>query len=235
MSARAIGYRRVSTSEQRERGLGLAAQLASITTAAARLGVPLVETFTDAGLSGALPVEKRPALLGAIGALHRGDVLIVAKRDRLGRDVLNVAILARLVARKGCRIVSAAGEGTDDDTPSGQLMSMLVDAFSQYERAMIADRTRRALDVKRQRGERISSLLPYGFTLAADGKTLEPRSDEQRVISVLRQLRAGGLSFSAVARELNRRGHRMRSGKPWVPSRVFALARDVRRAAARVA
>jgi hypothetical protein len=42
---------------------------------------------------------------------------LVAKRDRLARNVLNVAILARLVERKGARIVSAAGEGTDDDGP----------------------------------------------------------------------------------------------------------------------
>jgi hypothetical protein len=92
-TARAIGYRRVSTAEQE---LGLDAQQAAIIAGAARLDLPLADTFTDAGLSGGLALEQRPALLAALDALGKGDVLIVAKRDRLGRDVLNVAMFERL-------------------------------------------------------------------------------------------------------------------------------------------
>ncbi len=47
-----------------------------------RLGLPLGDTFTDAGVSGGLALEQRPALMAALDALGRGDVLIVAKRDR---------------------------------------------------------------------------------------------------------------------------------------------------------
>jgi DNA invertase Pin-like site-specific DNA recombinase len=52
--SRAIGYRRVSTAEQAGAGLGLDAQDASIDAAAQRLGLTVVDTFTDAGLSGGL-------------------------------------------------------------------------------------------------------------------------------------------------------------------------------------
>ena len=116
MSGRAYGYLRVSTSEQAGSGLGLEAQTAAITAAAGRLGLIVADSFTDAGVSGGLPLEERPALLPALDALRRGDVLIVAKRDRLGRDVLNVAMIERLAERKGARIVSAAGEGTRRST-----------------------------------------------------------------------------------------------------------------------
>src|SRR4051812_44658006 len=105
---RAIGYRRVSTAEQVGSGLGLDAQQTAIAAAATRVGLPLEETFTDSGLSGGLPLEQRPALLVALDRLGKGDVLIVAKRDRLGRDVLNVCLIQKLVERKGARIVSAA-------------------------------------------------------------------------------------------------------------------------------
>jgi site-specific DNA recombinase len=192
-------------------------------SAATRLGLPLGDTFTDAGVSGGLALEQRPALLAAIDALGRGDVLIVAKRDRLGRDVLNVAMLARLVERKGARILSAAGEGTDDDGPTSVLMRQIVDSFAQYERAIIRARTTAALAAKKSRGERVGE-IPFGSQLAADGRTLEPHADEQRVLGILRELRAAGYTLRAVADELNRQGVRTRRGGAWRHQYVANLA-----------
>ena len=88
----------MSTAEQAGSGLGLDAQRTAIAAGAARLGLPLADTFTDAGRSGGLPLEQRPGLLAALDAVGKGDVLIVAKRDRLGRDVL--AILDGLEIKK---------------------------------------------------------------------------------------------------------------------------------------
>jgi DNA invertase Pin-like site-specific DNA recombinase len=55
----------------------------------------------------------------ALNALRRGDVLIVAKRDRIARDAFVSVLIEREAAKKGARIVSAAGEGTDSDDPAG--------------------------------------------------------------------------------------------------------------------
>jgi resolvase-like protein len=57
---------------------------------------------------GGLAIEDRPVLLDAVAALKRGDVLLVAKRDRLGRDVIAVAMIERLVAKRGARVTSPA-------------------------------------------------------------------------------------------------------------------------------
>lgn len=223
-TARAIGYRRVSTAEQAGSGLGLDAQQSAIIAGAAKLGLPLAATFTDAGLSGGLALAQRPALLAALDALGRGDVLIVAKRDRLGRDVLNVCLIQKLVERKGARVVSAAGEGSDDDGPTSILMRQIIDAFGQYERALIRARTCAALAVKKARGERVGG-IPFGSQLADDGRTLEPHADEQRALGLLRDLRAAGYTFRAVADELNRQGFRSRTGGRWVPQSVHMLTR----------
>src|SRR5207344_467275 len=136
--------------QQAESGLGLEAQRASVVTAAGRLGLELTRTFVDAGTSGSLTIEDRPVLLDAVAALRRGDVLLVAKRDRLGRDVIAVAMIERLIAKRGARVVSAAGEGTDSDDPSAVLMRRLIDSFAEYERALIAARTRAALAAQRR-------------------------------------------------------------------------------------
>src|SRR2546426_77525 len=93
----ALGYVRCSTDKQAESGLGLEAQRTSITAVAARLKLPLGQVFEDAGKSGSLAIEDRPVLLEAVSALRRGDVLLVAKRDRIGRDVIAVAMIERLI------------------------------------------------------------------------------------------------------------------------------------------
>jgi DNA invertase Pin-like site-specific DNA recombinase len=211
---KAIGYIRVSSESQAESGLGLDAQRRAIAAAANRLEVPLVGTFQDAGLSGSLAVEARPGLVDALAALGRGDTLLIAKRDRIARDVLTAAMVERLVARKGAKIVSAAGEGTESDDPTAILMRRIVDAFSEYERLLIGARTKAALRSKRAQGKRAGN-VPYGFRLASDGQTLLTADAERAVLAVIQECHAARYSLREIAGELNRRGLRTRQGSPW--------------------
>jgi DNA invertase Pin-like site-specific DNA recombinase len=65
--------------------------------------------------------------------LFQVRVLLVAKRDRIGRlDPLPMAMIESAVRRKRARIVSAAGEGTENDDPSSILMRRMIDAFAEY-------------------------------------------------------------------------------------------------------
>ncbi len=218
-----LGYIRVSTDGQAASGLGLEAQQAAITSAAARLGIPVAQWFTDAAVSGAASLEARPGLMAAVQALRRWDVLICAKRDRLGRDVLNVAMLVRLVQRKGGRIVSAADEGTDGNSPADALMRTMLDAFAEFERALIATRTKAALKAKRARGYRAGN-VPFGFVAAPDGQ-LHANAEEQQVIGLIATLRSTGLSLRAIAAELNRQGYTTRRWTPWRHEYVAGLQR----------
>ena len=221
----AFGYRRVSTGLQADSGLGLEAQQAALVQAAARLGLQLVETFTDAAVSGTVGIENRPGLFGAVNQLRKGDVLLVSKRDRLGRDVVLVAMIERLVERKGARIVSAAGEGNGDDAAS-LLQRRIIDAFSEYERLIIGQRTKAALKAKRQRGERAGT-LPYGFQLAADGRQLVQEPAEQEALRLLHELKDGGATLRTIAAELDRQGFRTRTGGAWKHQYIDRLARAV--------
>lgn len=231
--ARAYGYLRVSTDRQTESGLGLDAQRTSIQACAARLRLPLAGEFVDGGSSGSLAIEDRPVLLDAVTSLRRGDVLIVAKRDRIARDVIVAAMAERMIAKRGARIVSAAGEGSETDDPSSVLMRRMVDGLAEYERLIISARTRAALATKRQRGERISGIVLYGYRLAGDLRTLEAREDEQATLSLIVALHASGASLRAIAATLNERGSLTRSGQPWKHQYIRnVLLRDTERAAA---
>jgi DNA invertase Pin-like site-specific DNA recombinase len=213
-----LAYLRVSTDQQTESGAGLDAQLDACTRAGGELG----GVYRDEGISGSAGLEKRPVLLAAIGALDKGDILLVAKRDRLGRDPLVVAMIESAVKRKGARIVSAAGEGTDSDNPSDVLMRRMVDAFAEYERLIIGARTKAALASKKARGERTGS-IPYGYRLAADGKQLEADEREQEIVRLVRLLRDGGETYRAIAAELMARGLSPR-GKAWNPKTIRSIA-----------
>lgn len=224
--ANATAYLRVSTDQQADSGLGLEAQRSSVTAAAVRLGLVLREVHVDAGTSGALPLGKRPVLMRAVSAVQRGEVLLVAKRDRLARDWFEVAVIERDLVKHGARLVSAAGEGTENDDPASVLMRGVIDVVAQYERSIGRVRTKNALAAKRARGERVGQ-LPFGFQLAADKVHLEPNPIEQDKLARIRDLKATGHSTRKITDVLNADGVTTRRGTPY---RFQYVARALRQA-----
>jgi DNA invertase Pin-like site-specific DNA recombinase len=223
-AGRAWGYIRVSKDRQVESGLGLEAQRAAIDETAKKLGLEVAHVYADEGLAGDLPLAERPGLLDCVAAVKRGDVLIVARRDRLGRDVVNVALVEREVMKRGAKVVSAAGEGSELEGPSGALVRTILDACNVHEKAVLALRTRAALQAKKARGERAGN-VPFGFKATRRGK-LVIEHDEQKVIATARRLRARGNSFRDVVEKLRAKGVVGRTGKPLCLRQVFNLLRN---------
>lgn len=225
--SRAVAYLRVSTSQQAESGLGIEAQEQAVRDAARRLGCQIAAVHIDAGASGSWELKDRPGLADAINDLRRGDVLLVAKRDRLARDSFVIAVLERELQRKGARLVSAAGEGTDSDDPTAVFTRRILDAVAELERGLTAARTRAALRAKRARGE-LAGTEPYGWR-AITGGTLEPHLDEQRTLAVIRDCVEAGYTLRATADELNRIGIKTRTGSEWRHQYVASLLQTVER------
>ncbi len=229
--AKIIAYRRLSKDDgENGNGLGLTAQATAIKDAATRLGMYVDETFTDNGVSGAAPIAKRPGLIKAISALGSGDVLLVAKRDRLSRgDELLMGWIKKEVKRKSARIESAAGEGNGDDA-TAELMQRIIDAFSEYERSVIAMRTKAALGVLKADGKRYSRFAPYGQRFGAEG--LEDEPDELKVIRRVVKLRGAtkkwptGMPLRKIATKLYDEGVRNREGNMLVHSKIAVIAKN---------
>ena len=200
---RAVGYIRVSKSKQE---ISPEAQRAAIDNWCEANGCVLVAVHSDIGVSGGTPLDKCPALLAALDSLRdeEASVLLLAKRDRLGRDVLKAALVERLTQRASAEVVSADGAG-NGNSPEAQLMRTMIDAFAQYERALIRARTKAALAQKKSKGQRVGR-IPYGWQLAIDGNQIEPNPEEQEVIAQIWGLRTTGASQQAIADELNNSG-----------------------------
>lgn len=216
----AVAYVRVSTEEQH---LGPEAQRESISAWAAREGVEVVGWHLDHGVSGAAPLEARPALSAALAALRPAGagILLVAKRDRLARDAMLAGTIDHLARREGARVVAADGVG-NGDAPADQFMRTILDGAAAFELAQIRSRTKAALAVKSARGERVGE-LPFGFRVAADGATLEADEREREILRRARELRATGLSFARVAAVLTAEGVVTRGGRPYHRNGVRAL------------
>ena len=216
-----MAYLRVSTEDQ---ALGPEAQRAAIESWAARQRVQVLSFHLDQGVSGATPIEDRPGLLAALRDLEDmgAGQLVVAKWDRLARDVMVAAMVERMVERVGARIVSADGVGVGDG-PEAALMRAMVQAFAAYERALIRARTSAALRALRARGQRAGE-VPMGYHLGADKKALLSDAGEVEAIGQARQLRAEGWSYRRIATEMDRRGLRPR-GTRWHAMTVMRMVR----------
>jgi DNA invertase Pin-like site-specific DNA recombinase len=217
-----VGIVRVSKEEQ---ALSPEGQRTAMAQWCDRNRATLVAVHED-HLCSVTPIDKRPGLMSALDDLrvHSAGVLLCAKRDRLSRDPILTAMIERLAERAGAVVRSVAGEGTDADDPSSMLMRRIVDAFAEYERALIRTRTKTALAVKRSRGERAGA-VPWGFVLDPDEVHLRPSPSEQAVVDRVQEAHARGLSQREIVAELARGAVVGRTGRPLTKTQVVRILR----------
>ncbi len=203
-----IGYARVSTAEQAESGLGLAAQRRGIEAEAGRHGWDLVEVVSDEGASG--KDLDRAGLLRALRTIAEGhaDGLVAAKLDRLSRSVVDFGTLLEWFEDHKAVLV-ALDLQIDTSTPGGKLVANVFAAVAEWERGVIGERTRLALGA-----------------LRADGKAVSRPAvaDDVALASRVRSLRAEGMSRQAICDLLNAEGvPTPRGGVLWRPSSLQAV------------
>ncbi len=179
-------YARVSTVDQ-----SCAIQLEELRGWARRHDWPTYGEYVDHGLSGKAGVN-RPALdrLLADARARRFDAVIVLKVDRFGRSMLNGIQNIKELSANGIRFIATSQNiDTDKNSPIGNLTLNIMLAFAEFERELIVERSTAGLKHARINGTR--SGKPSG----------RPRRifDRERA----RDLRAAGMSWNAVATELN--------------------------------
>ena len=208
----AIGYVRVSTEEQADSQLGLEAQRSTIVAEAGRRGWRLLEIVEDAGFSGR--DLDRPGMALVLEALRtrRADTLVVAKLDRLGRSLLDLAGLIERAAKQRWALV-ALDIGVDTSSLSGKAMAQMMAVFAELERGMIGLRTREALRAARDRGTAVG----------------RPTSLPDAVVARVVAEDASGRSLRAIADALTDEGVPTgHGGRRWYASTVRAVLRSVR-------
>ena len=215
----AIGYVRVSTQEQATDGVSLDAQRDRLRTYCKLNAITIIDIKADEGYSGS--TLDRPGLQSALQMLRRGraNTLLVAKLDRLSRSLRDVCtIVDELFSDERNHLLSLCGM-VNTHTAAGRMVLMNLANFCQFERELISERTRDALQHMKAQGIRLGP-AHYGYTqgekLDEHGRrVLVPVESEQAVIAKMVALRAEGLSFGQVTRRLNAEGLPARRGGPW--------------------
>ncbi|MFA6448814.1 MAG: recombinase family protein [bacterium] len=218
---KAVGYARVSSQQQAEKGVSLKAQEAKIRAMAVVQNVDITEIIVDAGESaGSL---NRPGMKKILSLVERKEVekVIIFKLDRLTRSVKNLAELLELFEKKGVSLVSVE-ESLDTGSAAGRLVINVMAAVSQWEREAVGERTSMALQYKKSKGESTGTPI-YGFRVSSDGKSLEPDKKEQEIIATIVKLRRRVFSFQQIADKLNETGYRNRAGNIWRPQYVCGI------------
>lgn len=218
---RVVAYLRVSTREQE---LGPEAQRADLERWAERTGATIVGWCEDRGVSGRKPLAKRPGLLEALELARRTKAggLAVQKRDRLARGVYAMVPIELELRRRRLVLWSAAGEGSGVQVESQRVLQTgLTDVLSGAELALIGERIRAALAVKKNRGEAYCKNPPFGHRREGDRFVEEPA--EQSAIAFVRQRHQRGRSLRAIVRDAAAAGVLGRGGRPLTLGLVFAI------------
>lgn len=100
--------------------------------------------YVEHGVSGKVPALQREQFARLHDRLKAGDVVVVAKLDRLGRDVLDVVSTVQELTGKGVAL-DVLGLGRLDDSAQSRLTLNMLAAISQFEREIIGERTKAKL------------------------------------------------------------------------------------------
>ncbi len=135
-----LGYARVSTHEQ-----NLELQLDALRAA------DCSQIFEDHGVSGMS--MSRTGLNSLMNGLRAGDTLVVYRLDRLGRSIRHLLDIAGILRERGIELRSL-NENVDTASASGRMVFHIMAAVSEFERALLSERTIAGLKAARARGKR---------------------------------------------------------------------------------
>ncbi|CAJ3022135.1 resolvase domain-containing protein [Burkholderia pseudomallei] len=174
--SRTFAYARVSTSDQTT-----ANQLREIE--AAGFSVDKRRVVSES-ISGSVSADQRPGFAQLLVKMEEGDVLIVTKLDRLGRNAMDVRTTVEGLAERGIRVHCLALGGVDLTSAAGRMTMQVLNAVAEFERDLLIERTHAGIARAKAEGKAM------GRPAALSG---EQRAD------VLRELDAGA-SVAALAR-----------------------------------
>jgi len=197
----AVGYVRVSTTEQAEEGLSLDAQRSKIEAWCHVNDMTLRDLYVDAGISGTR-ADNRPQLQAALDAVTVSqDALVVYSLSRLARSTKDTLMISEQLQKAGADLVSLS-EKIDTTSAAGKMVFRMLAVLNEFERDLVSERTTAALAHRKSQGQRTGK-IPFGFDLAEDGATLLENPNEQATIVRILRLRDSGSSLRQIACQLN--------------------------------
>ncbi|PYB77577.1 recombinase family protein [Rhizobium wuzhouense] len=222
-SKRAIAYTRVSTTAQKESGIGLQSQRSAIEAYARHQGVEIIEWFSDAASArGEQSLNNRPGLQAAIAAAKANEAdLLVDRIDRLSR---HTDTIMKIFSNEKIMVV-AVSEG-DADNP---LVLASRAAKAQFEGDRISELTKKGLSRIKASGVKLGNPKNLNEAQRRGAQANKKRAEKKarELADVIKAYGWHDLNMPKLAEALNRAGIKTSRNKPWTPA---ALRRPLERA-----
>lgn len=174
---RVFAYCRVSTAAQTTQNQSMEIQAAGFAIEARRL--------IEESISGSVAAKERPGFIKLIDRMESGDVLVVTKLDRLGRNAMDVRATVEQLASLGVRVHCLALGGVDLTSPAGKMTMQVIAAVAEFERDLLIERTQSGIVRAKAAGKQFGR---------------PPALNAEERVAVLEQL-AAGVSIAEIARE----------------------------------
>ena len=174
---RVFAYCRVSTAEQTTDN-----QIQEIAASGFQVDSRRIIAET---VSGSVAAMERKGFLTLLNKLESGDVLVVTKLDRLGRNAMDVRATVERLASFGVRVHCLALGGADLASPAGKMTMGVIAAVAEFERDLLIERTQSGLARSKSQGKLLG----------------RPRSLDAIQIDLVEQRLAEGETIAGLARE----------------------------------
>lgn len=195
------GYTRVSTVDQVD-GTSLDEQARKIEAIATVAGLAVDRIYTDAGISGSVPLSDRPEGGDMAATLRPGDTVIALKIDRLFRSATDALTTVKEWQDRGVNLIFVQfGAEPVNSNGTAKLLFGILSMTAEFERDLIRERLADGREAKKAKGGHIGGSAPFGYRKLGEGKgaMLEPIPSEQAAIDDMVKLRADGLSYRVIA------------------------------------
>ena len=218
-----VAYCRVSTDGQTgEDKFGIDSQKQMIRTYCDAHNMTIVDWYIDEGESGVK--ENRPALDDLLyGELRNPPVqsVVVAKSDRIARDIKLYFYYMMLLEKRNIHLISATEDVVNDDTGLGNVYKSLMLFVAEQERKNIMKRTSSGRRIKADRGGYSGGRAPMGYKV--ENGALVINEDEAPVVRFIFSCKARGMNILNTLQALNEKGFKTRNGKSFEYSTVHSI------------
>jgi putative DNA-invertase from lambdoid prophage Rac len=174
---RVFAYCRVSTVDQTTENQSMEIKAAGFIIEKRRL--------IEESISGSVAATERPGFIKLVDRMEAGDVLVVTKLDRLGRNAMDVRTTVEQLATSGVRVHCLALGGVDLTSPAGKMTMQVIAAVAEFERDLLIERTQSGILRAKAAGKRF-------------GRPPTLNAEERAI--VIERLNMG-TSIAAIARE----------------------------------
>ena len=197
---RVFGYSRVSTAEQADEGVSLAAQQQQIAGYAMIKGWTVAEHFVERGVSGSTPLADRPEGKRMLATVGKGDILVVAKLDRAFRSAADALTVLEELKDQGVGLHMIDLGGDVIGNGISKMVFTILAAVAEGERDRLRERIRDAKRHLSSQGVFSGGKRPFGYDIVLDGEVsrLVPNEAEMAVIDRMQAMRRHGATLRVI-------------------------------------